>query len=181
MEGAQAVPGVAACTAMPGNTRCSLQKTLGAKSASGSCMRRSRKEPPTVTVFCNGKKGKKLARSCVCSSGRVCFPRGAAAAHGTVLGLPARSIVLVLRVGDVHDGHQSLLGAEAALQPVTVHLGDDLQDVPLVEAQLSCLGGNVMAKSFHLTAGRERGGKVSLPQDTHPAEAQGPPQAQRSE
>lgn len=94
------------------------------------------------------------------------------AAHGTVLGLPATSIVLVLRVGDVHDGHQSLLGAEAALQPVTVHLGDDLQYIPFVEAELSRLGGDVMAKSFHLTAGKGKGGRVSSPQDTHPAEAQ---------
>lgn len=159
-------PRVAACMVMPGNTRCSLQKTLGAKLAFGSCTRRSKNEPPMVTVFCNGKKGKKLARSCVCSSGRVAFPRGASAAHGTVLGLPATSIVLVLRVGDVHDGHQSLLGAEAALQPVTVHLGDDLQYIPFVEAELSRLGGDVMAKSFHLTAGRGRGGRVSSPQDT---------------
>lgn len=172
------VPGVAACTAMPGNTRYSLQKAPGAESAFGSCTRRSKKEPPTVTVFFNGKK---LARSCVCSSGRVGFPRRASAAHGTVLGLPATSIVLILRVGDVHDGHQSLLGAEAALQPVTVYLGDDLQDIPLVETQLSCLGGNVMAKSFHFTAGRGRGGRVNLPQHTHPIEAQGPPQAQRCE
>lgn len=63
------VPGVAACTAMPGNTRYSLQKAPRASLAFGSCTRRSKKEPPTVTVFCNGKKGKKLARSCVCFSG----------------------------------------------------------------------------------------------------------------
>lgn len=92
-----------------------LAENPRAKLAFGSCTRRSKKEPPMVTVFCNGKKGKKLARSCVCSSDRVGFPRGASAAHGTVLGFPAMSIVLVLRVGDVHDGHQSLLGAEAAL------------------------------------------------------------------
>lgn len=175
------VPGVAACMVMPGNTRCSSQKTSAAKLAFGSCTRRSKKEPSMVTVFCNGKKGKKLARSCVCSSGRVGFPKGASAAHGTVLGLPATSIVLVLWVGDIHDGHQPLLTAEAALQPVTIHLGDDLQDVPLIEAQLSCLGGNVMAKSFHLAADKRRGERVSSPQETNPAEAEGPPWAQRSE
>lgn len=43
--------------------------------AFGSCTRRSKKEPPTVTVFCNGKKGKKLARSCVCLSGRAEYPQ----------------------------------------------------------------------------------------------------------
>lgn len=103
------------------------------------------------------------------------IPSGASAAHGTVLGLPARSVVLILRVGDVHDGHQPLLGAEAALQPVTIHLGDDLQDVPFVEAQLSRLSGNVMAKSFHLAAGRGRGERVRSPQDAHATEAQGSP------
>lgn len=120
----------------------------------------------------NGRKGKKLARSCVCSSGRVGYPRGASAAQGTVLGLLKVSIVLVLGVGDVHDGHQSLLGAKAALQPVTIHLGDDLQNIPFVEAQLSCLSGNVMAKSFHLTAGRRKAGLAHLrtltpPRDHH--------------
>lgn len=130
--------------------------------AFGSCTRGSKKEPPTVTVFCNGRKGKKLARSCVCSSGRVGYARGVSAAQGTVLGHLNVSIVLVLRVGDIHDGHQSLLGAKAALQPVTIHLGDDLQNIPFVEAQLSCLSGNVMAKSFHLTAGRRKVGLAHL-------------------
>lgn len=122
----------------------------------------ARREPPMVTVFCNGRKGKKLARSCVCSSGRVGYPRGASATQGTVLGLLNVSIVLVLRVGHVHDGHQSLLGAKAALQPVAIHLGDDLQNIPFVEAQLSCLSGNVMAKSFHLTAGKRKIGLAHL-------------------
>lgn len=98
------------------------------------------------------------------------IPSGASAAHGTVLGLPARSVVLILRVGDVHDGHQPLLGAEAALQPVTIHLGDDLQNIPFVEAQLSCLSGNVMAKSFHLAADRGRGERVRSPNNAHTAE-----------
>lgn len=158
------VPSVAACTAMPDNRKCSLQKSPRAKLAIGSCTRRRGKEPPTVIVFCNGKKGKKLARSCVCSSGRVGFSRGASAAHSSVLGLPAMSVVLIIWMGDVHDGHQSLLGAKAALQPVTIHFGDDLQDVPLLKAQLSSLGGDVMAKSFHLTAGRRRERKVISPQ-----------------
>lgn len=89
-----------------------------------------------------------------------------------MLGLLNVSIVLILRVGDIHDGHQSLLGAKAALQPVTIHLGDDLQNIPFVEAQLSCLSGNVMAKSFHLTVGRRKVGLVHLrtltpPRDHH--------------
>lgn len=136
--------------------------------AFGSCTRRSKKEPPMVTVFCNGRKGKKLARSCVCSSGRVGYPRGASAAQGTVLGLLNVSVVLVLGVGDIHDGHQSLLGAKAALQPVTIHLGDDLQNIPFVEAQLSCLSGNMMAKSFHLAVGRRKIGLAHLRTLTHP-------------
>lgn len=157
------------CLAIRGAAR---RRPQGAMLAFGSCTRRSKKEPPTVTVFCNGRKGKKLARSCVCSSGRVGYPRGASAAQGTVLGLLNVSIVLVLGVGDVHDGHQSLLGAKAALQPVTIHLGDDLQNIPFVEAQLSCLSGNVMAKSFHLTAGRRKVGLAHLrtltpPRDHH--------------
>lgn len=150
------------CLAIRGAAR---RRPRGAKLAFGSCTRRSKKEPPTVTVFCNGRKGKKLARSCVCSSGRVDYPRGA---QETVLGLLNVSIVLVLRVGDIHDGHQSLLGAKAALQPVTIHLGDDLQNIPFVEAQLSCFSGNVMAKSFHLTAGRRKIGLAHLRTPTPP-------------
>lgn len=107
------------------------------------------------------------------------IPRGAAAAHGTVLGLSATSIVLILRVGHVHDGHESLLGAETALQPVTIHLGDDLQDIPFVEAQLSFLGGNVMAKSFHLTVGKRKGERVRSSQHAHPTGVQGPQWGQK--
>lgn len=58
------------CGCMHGNAwqyKVQLAEDPGSRVAFGSCMRRSKKEPPMVTVFCNGMKGKKLARSCVCS------------------------------------------------------------------------------------------------------------------
>lgn len=69
---------------------------------------------------------------------------------------PHPSIVLVFHVRDVHDGHQPTLHSSPAPQPVGVHLAQHAQDVPLLEAQLPGLRGDVVAKGLHL-AGKESG------------------------
>lgn len=52
-------------------------------------------------------------------------------------------VVAVLHAveGDVDDWNQALAGAEGAEQPVRIGLTQDPQDVALVEAQLTGLGG----------------------------------------
>lgn len=77
---------------------------------------------------------------------------GLAGAGGPVL----LSIVLVLHVGDVHDGHQPALRSSPAPQPVGVRLARHAQDVPLLEAQLPGLRGDVVAKGLHLTGEGEQ-------------------------
>lgn len=52
---------------------------------------------------------------------------------------------------DVHDGHQTLTGAQWAQQPVSVGLPQHLKDISLVEAQMAGLCGDVMAQSPHFT------------------------------
>lgn len=68
--------------------------------------------------------------------------------------LPERGGVLAVLHAvevDVDDGHQAPGGAQGAEQPVRIGLAQDLQDVTLVEAQLTGLGGYVVAQSSDST------------------------------
>lgn len=53
--------------------------------------------------------------------------------------------------GDIDDGNQAPAGAQRAEQPIRIRLAQDTQDVALVEAQLTGLGGYVVAQCSYFT------------------------------
>lgn len=58
--------------------------------------------------------------------------------------------------GNIDDGNQTLRGAEGADEPVWVSLSQDLQDIALVKAEMTGLGGYVMAQRSHFTGKQQR-------------------------
>lgn len=119
------------------------------------------------------------ARCCLANGARLCSgSKDSRGSQKLLLPGPLPSVVLVLRVGDVHDGHQPALRPAAAPQPVGIRLAQHSQDVSLLEAQLPGRCGEMVAQGLHLPGEGAQG--VSTGPGAGPAErlaggAGGPP------
>lgn len=94
-----------------------------------------------------------------CLVGFICrtvFSRSALPETGGVLA------VLHAVEGDVDNWNQALGGAQGTEQPIGVSLAENAQDVALVEAQLSGLGGDVVAQCSYFTEKSTQRQKVRI-------------------
>lgn len=75
-----------------------------------------------------------------------------------------RGILAVLHAveGDVDNWNQAPGGAQGTEQPIGVSLAQNVQDVALVEAQLSGLGGDVVAQCSYFAEKSTRRQKVRM-------------------